>query len=258
MNSSLFKGCSLSVKPIPFIRSKTLFPISRDKESISSLPGRFRSFCPNYSGSRLRDLRIMFLKENRGLIEASRRSLTRGLGLPLKLDEIMEAGLWFREAWYLSLEVEKPLPSPYSEWMRKPEGWTHCRVEKITKEHRKWQKEVSMAFVESSWLPPQPGRDREWEEELVFGLFDYGHFFHQRTLGIRRRARLLNLSIRNTRRFLSPDRNLLLNKKFVLPRRGVWIPCLNGTKIQVEEEVGARTCVTEDLSSVPPPFCLTQ
>jgi hypothetical protein len=205
LNSSLFKAGSRRVVVVPFIRSTALFSIKNGPDSILSLPGRFRSFCPGYSGIRRSLLRILWLRVNRSLIDASRRSLTRGLKLSLKLSEIQEAGLWDREAWYLSLESEKDLPSPLSEWMSRPTGYVFKRVSKLTKELREEQKEVGPAFVDAAWQPSHEVDRSDWEYNLVRGLPDWGGWFHQRSAGLVRRARLLGLSPSNTRRFLRPN-----------------------------------------------------
>nr|WPR16985.1 MAG: RNA-dependent RNA polymerase [Sjack associated botourmia-like virus 20] len=223
VNSCLFKSLRRGSKSIPFIRSKAFFDVLRDRDSLHALSGRFFSFCPGFRGSRKAALQVRWLRENRPVIEGSLRSLTRGLGLPLKLGVIMDAGMWDREAWYLSLEAERPLPMPFSEWQRRPAGFVYHRVEKITKEIKEEQKLVANAFVEGAWLPPLDRDDTSlWNEKLREGCFNWSDWSYQRSFGSLKRAKLLGLSHQNAKRYLRPSRLLFDRSHPRLIRYGVW------------------------------------
>jgi len=223
LNSSLFYSAKVGCVGLPFIRASAFFP-KKTQEAILGLKGRFLSFSPNFKSRGLSQLRVEWLKENVGLINASRRSLTRGLGLPVKLDEVMSSGLWAREAWYLSFEAERPLPSPLSEWSSRPLGYQYCRVEKVTKEIKKERSGVAAAFVASAWEPPIDDID-EWEYDLVQGCPNWSGFSYLRAFGRIKRARLLGLSLRNTQRYLKPDVSLFERANPRIHRVGVWRPC---------------------------------
>jgi len=223
VNSALFTSGPHRVRLCPYIRAKSLFPAERDPMAILSLRGRFFSVGVGFSGGRLSDLRVAWLKENRSLIDATRRSLTRGLGLPVRYDQLVSAGLWAREAWHLSLPSEKPLPAPFSEWSVRPAGYEYRRVGFITKELRRAQEGINVAFVESAWERGVDGSLDGWHAEAMEGTYDCGSWFRQRSSGLSRRRRLLRISGSNARRFLSPDKNLWNPSLFKSVKRGVWV-----------------------------------
>jgi hypothetical protein len=235
LNSCLFYSSRRGADGLPFVRAKSFFP-EKGQEAILGLKGRFLSFSPNLRGRRRSELRVQWLRENVGLINASRRSLTRGLGLPVKLDEVMAAGLWDREGWYLSFEAERPVPCPLSEWRGRPAGYQYCRVEKVTKEILREQKGVAEAFVKSAWEPPSG--DCEWEEDLVANCPNWNGFSYLRRLDKIKRAKLLGLSVANMKRYLRPSRDLFherANPK--LHRVGVWRPSQPTVEsVQIQEE----------------------
>jgi len=211
LNSSLFSA-RLKSKPfaVPIIRSTAVFGLSRDRDSIVTLKGRFRNaFQGGWSRRRLDELHVWWLKTNAGLINASRRSISRGLGLPVNLGVIMEAGLWDREAWYLSFVAEKALPSPFSQWMSRPDGWQYHRVEKVTKRDRARAGELAAAFVDAAWKPPRQDSEGDmWEDDLVAGNPVWACPRLPERIRLRRKARLLKVSVREVRRKLRPKRSL--------------------------------------------------
>jgi len=222
LNSCLFYGESHKVKAVPFIRSTALFPKDRDPESVMGLSGRFRAFCPGYSGEKKEFLRTEFLRLNRCLIDVTRRSVSRGLGLPVNFPMIVNSGLWIREAWYLSLEQEKPIPAPFASWSNPPPGYKFMRVEKKTKEILQAEEGLSAAFVEAAWMPARSGVDG-WFDELKSGSYDYGHWFFTRSNDLKRRAKLLGHSRRFAQRYLKPNRNLFKDDEHKKIRHGVWV-----------------------------------
>jgi len=222
LNSCLFYGESSRVRAVPFIRSTALFPKDKDPESVMGLSGRFRAFCPGYSGENRVLLRTEFLRINRHLIDVTRRSVSRGLGLPVTFPMIVNSGLWIREAWYLSMQVEKSIPAPFSSWSNPPPGYKFIRVAEKTKEILEAEEGVGPAFVEAAWMPMKGGYN-DWFDELRMGSYDYGHWFHTRSHDLRKRSRLLGLSPRNTQRFLKPKRNLFVDDSFKQIRYPVWV-----------------------------------
>nr|UYL95460.1 MAG: RNA-dependent RNA polymerase [Changdu Botou tick virus 1] len=230
LNSCLFESRRKDVKALPFIRSSALFPKDKDPESVMGITGRFRSFCPCYSGEKRSVLRTAFLKFNKDLLEVTQRSLTRGLGLPLNFPQLTESGLWSREAWYLSLEKEPSIPAPYSEWSTRPAGFKYIRVEKITEEIREAAKAVGSAWVEAAWqLPELPTSVDDWFDAMREGTYDWSGWINERTQqtrfnSARKRARLLGISPQNAARYLRPSRSLLNKADCKRRRIGVWVP----------------------------------
>jgi len=222
LNSCLFYSERDRVKAVPFIRSTALFPRDKDPESVMGINGRFKSFCPNFSGLNKELLRTEFLRLNRPLIDVTRRSVSRGLGLPVTFPMIVNSGLWIREAWYLSLEREKPIPAPFSEWSNKPVGFKFMRVPERTKEIRASEEGLSAAFVEAAWMKSRCGVN-EWFDELKEGSYDYGYWFWERSRNLTRRSKLLGLSKRNAQRKLKPLRSLFKDESHKSVRYGVWV-----------------------------------
>lgn len=233
LNSTLFKAQARRVQQIPMVRS-TAFGFSSTAlsadglDGVSSLAGRFRSFRPGFFGRRREMLNTEFLKWNNRYILASRRSITRGLGMKVTRTELIHSGLYEREAFYLSFPdgAEKPLPVKRSilEQNRKPTGWSLRRVERITKEMRQLQKDVVPLFVEMAWNPGANNdadvRESEYSRKLWEGGFTWT--FGKNRPAMKKRARLLGLSPRNARRYLSPklyDEDLRLRE-----RLQVWLP----------------------------------
>jgi len=199
-----------------------LFPKDKDPESVMGISGRFRSFCPGFSGTSKELLRTEFLRFNRSLIDVTRRSVSRGLGLPVTFPMIVNSGLWTREAWYLSLEVEKPIPAPFASWSNPPPGFKFIRVAERTKEISEAEEGLAAAFVEAAWMSPKGGVN-DWFSELKLDSYDYGHWFHTRSHDLKKRAKLLGLSPRNTQRFLKPRRSLFKDEAWRANRVGVWV-----------------------------------
>jgi len=138
-------------KLVGFVRSSALFPKGALSEQIESLNGRFYSACSGYGGRRRSVVRALFLRRNQKPIHASRRSVTRGLGMAAGEQEIKDAGLWFRELYYLE-QVEEPLlPSldgrvPVRGWKQVPKAW-------LAKEsHKSWEQRWAAACVYHAWF----------------------------------------------------------------------------------------------------------
>lgn len=222
LNSTLFEGRD-KVIALPFIRSTALFLKSRNSEMVMGLRGRYNSFCPGFTGEKRSGLRVQWLKLNRCMIDVTRRSITRGLGFPVTFDVLVRSGLWDREAWYLSLETESPIPAPISDWACKPIGYKHISVGKITKEMREIQKGVGAAFVASAWKDEAQVSDDDWFKTMRINTFDHGYWLKRRSSGALKRAKLLGLSVANTRRFLRPSRSLFKDEYKAI-KFGLWVP----------------------------------
>jgi hypothetical protein len=223
LNSSLFEGRNDGPRMLPFIRSTALFPRSRDPESVMGLQGRYKSFCPGFCGTKRSILRTEWLRINRGLIDVTRRSVSRGLGLCVTFPELVESGLWAREAWHLSLPVEKPIPAPFSEWACRPKGYKYIRCERITEEMRRSAEGISAAWLQAAWERNVECSVDDWFTEMKEGTYDWGHWAWSRSSGALARARLLKLSVRNANRFLRPKRSLFNPDSFKSIKRSIWV-----------------------------------
>lgn len=262
LNSTLFRATDRKVGYVPFVRATCLFP---REDGVASLQGRWSSLVVGFHTHRRSAWRVEFLKLNRKYVIQSCRSVTRCLGLNASKSELIEAGLWDRECFYLSLpaESERPLPPSPSvvEQQRVPPGWSLRLVSRVTKEHRKLQKEMGPLFVQCAWSSLTVGTkvERKEHRQLVERT---GHPWScQKTKGDRvRRARLLGISVRNvrrqslriiydfkTRRWEQPSDPFL--SSFVRRQR-VWLP---------SEENGPRSLSVSnvqdgDLPEVPQPL----
>nr|UJQ91940.1 MAG: putative RNA-dependent RNA polymerase [Botourmiaviridae sp.] len=234
LNSRLFKSTSSKPWVVPCVRS-TAMGFRKPEDGVASLAGRWRCV--------LRDLRPgpqrreiveeEFLRWNVPYIVASRRSLTRGLGMKFSYEALSRVNLWKREAWYLSLEREDPLPpSPAMvDQLRIPDGWQLRQVEKITKEMKQVMNSIGPEFVACSWAPAQLTCAEAFERyrETV----NRAPYYEPVSTGTtKRRARLLGLSPANAKRYLKPailSQGRLVRGRDILqcfPQRGkrIWLP----------------------------------
>nr|WAK78000.1 MAG: RNA-dependent RNA polymerase [Plasmopara viticola lesion associated ourmia-like virus 32] len=223
LNSCLFEGRNDGPRVIPFIRSTALFPKSKDPEMVMGLRGRYTTFCPGFSGIKRSFLRTEWLKLNRGLIDVTRRSVSRGLGLCVTFPELVNSGLWVREAWHLSLSVEKPIPAPFSEWSCRPKGYRYVRVERITKELKSYSEGISAAWLDSAWENKTECEVNDWFAEMKAETYDWGYWDKSRSSNALKRAKLLGISVRNAQRFLRPSRSLFKPESFKSIKRSIWI-----------------------------------
>jgi len=90
---------------------------------------------------------------------------------------------------------------------RIPVGWETRRVEKVTKEIAEKQKEIGPEFVSLAWTKESPEVEKafcmsraEWRELVVSSAPTYV----RPKACLRKRARLLGLSVQNTKRYLKP------------------------------------------------------
>lgn len=226
LNSCLFESGRARVTQVPMIRS-TAFGYSPREDGVESLAGRFRSSFPGFFGARRSLLRVEWLKWNRSRIVASRRSLSRGLGMNVSESEVRSAGLWSRECFYLSMERETPLPvrrCVLDQTLRVPHDWAPRRVDRITKDMRKRMRGVASAFVECAW-------------STVRGIFDDTDYrdrvsdapnWQGDNIDLRRCSRLLGVSRANAKRFLKPRAAHPLSYYWRKVRVTVWLPVVSG------------------------------
>jgi len=203
LNSMMFKSRDGKPYQIPMIRS-TAFGYRPDCGGLESVAGRFRSFAPGFFGDRRRLLNVRFLQWNRKYICAGGRSLTRGLGMKVSREELARSGLLSWEDHFLSLEKEWSLPARPAtlEQNRIPAGWKLRTVEKITKEIREISRQAGPEFVQCAWseitdVTCAEQSEREWKR----AVWETSNAPPVQS-SLRRRARLLGLSPRNTARLL--------------------------------------------------------
>lgn len=141
-------------------------------------------------------------------------------------DEVVRSGLWDREIFYLSQEVERPLPPKLTavEQACVPSGFELRHVDRITKEMRRQSAGVAAEFVAAAWSPMSLNVDRllSWRDKCIEGCAS----FVINGSSLRRRARLLGISPRNTVRFLRPnfDRYRGRFEQWRNLRKSVWLP----------------------------------
>jgi len=164
LNSLLFKAKGNGVAAIPIIRSRTLFGMEDSESPIGGLAGRFSSFCPGFFGSKRRTLRGVFLRENSGWINQSRRSLLRGLGVPVTAADLKSCGLWARELEYLALPSERAVPPTFSCWSQVPEGFEIGWREKGSKGSARREDGLAQALLEAAWKPARRVGMKQYNE----------------------------------------------------------------------------------------------
>lgn len=179
LNSRLFEARGKKVSQVPIVRS-TALGMRQDRYRLSSMAGRFYSCADGpWSRKRLTLIRTWFLKFNRQDILRSRRSVTRGLGLRARYEELVAAGLWARERAYLSFPagVETPLPTPPAvlEQLRVPTGWSLRSAASVPRRIRRECREmIGPAFVECAWsdaaLSTRDHFDEVGQVNFSFGL----------------------------------------------------------------------------------------
>jgi len=236
LNSTLFRGGAKGAKRLRVVRASAL-GLRPGANPVESLAGRWKRLVKDFPSRKWREvLATFFLKYNSWTIVRSRRSISRGLALSVPPGAVVSAGLWPREAFYLSFPKELPLPlSPEARVkLRVPEGWVCRRVEEITKEIKDESARVGPEFVSLAWTKAPEGSAedfsvRAWLESVRVSGPTYVVRSRSRLL---RSSRLLGLSPTNTKRFLKPG--VLLDRwetcphvviRECIPRgKPVWLP----------------------------------
>jgi hypothetical protein len=144
--------------------------MEESESPVGGLAGRFRSFAPKFYGHKRVLLRGVFLRENNGWINKSRRSLLRGLGINVTASDLKESGLWARELRYLALPSEKALPPTFSCWSQVPEGfeigWREFDRQKI----RVQDLALKSALLEAAWKPARVVTMKQYNETWFDGI----------------------------------------------------------------------------------------
>jgi len=149
LNSTPFWSCHSGAKMVGFLRSSAIFPRSSISEQIVSLNSRFYSAGPGFGRSRKRVVQRLFLDQNQKAIHASRRSLTRGLGINVDEEVIKDVGLWYRELFYLEQVEERNLPVVSTPL---PPGWKQVSSSWMSHDVcEEWKRRWSDACVEHAW-----------------------------------------------------------------------------------------------------------
>jgi hypothetical protein len=249
LNSTLFRANSRSVVLVPVVRSSALFGVGQDR--LASLTGRYKSFTYGFFGQRRRSARSFFLRENRRFILASRRSVSRGLGMRVCRDSLIRSGLWDRECSYLSLPMEKPLASIKSCWSVPPEGYHLVSTGSITKEMNRASKGVSAAFVAAAWK-----RGKEVDNDLKGDIWCGTSCVFRSSIG----RKMLGISANNTRRMLERANRRIFESSILFSRKSIWMPDgrplsfrgSEGNKVIIKREKPLRpsTFETDDPDSV--------
>jgi hypothetical protein len=193
LNSTFFSSrLDGTVHLIPIIRSTQWF---RAVEDPSAIAGRVAAFARGFPDRELWLKRL--LVRVRPAIDASQRSVKRGLGVPVSVSVLKAAGLWYRECYYLSLPSEPPLPPPRSAFAQRcvPPGWTRFPVARVSPDDRLVESVVLEAMAALTWsvapLPPSEVSSTLWDacREGTVRFSDYVSF-------LKRSSRLLRISRR--------------------------------------------------------------
>jgi len=136
LNSSMFKANAYNVWRVPFIRAKAFLSRVELDGAGGGLAGQFQSCVSGAPGTRSNAVRAQFLKRNLDLLLGTQRSVTRGHGMKASVGLLRQAGLWDRERFYLSLPVEKDLPSLRKGGPDLPDGWTRVRLDLVDPAYR--------------------------------------------------------------------------------------------------------------------------
>jgi len=154
LNSTPFWGSPSGGRVVGFLRPSALFPGDKLTKQIDSMRDRFFSSCSGYGRKRRWIVRSMFLDLNQKAIHASRRSVSRGLGLVVDREMLQVNNLWQRELFYLEQVMERPLPCLNSELVV-PDGWKQVSSSWMSSEMiEDWKKKWSTAVVDHAWLNP--------------------------------------------------------------------------------------------------------
>lgn len=243
LNSSVFDAGRSMVRSVPFCRPRAVWSSKEHMaEKISSLGSRFRSSAVGFGRERRSVFRTWFLRENRGTILSSRRSLTRGMGMKVTEGELRDSGLWSRELYYLEQVVEPPLPIwSYSQIRSNdcPQGWSRVSPHWYPKEVVKgWRYRFFFETVRLAWTNPvvtDSAAKKKWMNECMGGCSAWG----ESRLSALQRS-LLGLSGRGAWRYLFiRDRRDVFGRCSFSRGRGVVKPGLDPSELIINEVVPA-------------------
>jgi hypothetical protein len=132
--------------------------------------------------------------------------------------------MWFREAFYLSMEKENPLPPKRTDisWQVQVPGWyrTYGYIDKSSRELQKVYRGESTELVWSTPPVHSSGVGKMYWEECQDGTFHFSRYLCERKEKARFWGRLAGLGTRALREFLTPRRSLFY--RYGLPVRKSW------------------------------------
>jgi len=136
---------------VGFVRASAIMKRAELSELIQSLSSRFYSSCAGFGRERRNAVRRFFVDYNQKPIHASRRSLTRGLGMLVDRKLLHDVGLWHRELYYLGQITERPIPPLAAGEL--PDGWIMVGKSLIPDgDIEWWEREWQWSCTEHAWL----------------------------------------------------------------------------------------------------------
>jgi hypothetical protein len=222
LNSTPFESTPKGGRIIGFVRPRACWSDKPLSERILSLRSRFYAWSLGFGDEKKRLVRRFFLQECKEEVNASRRSLTRGMGLDVDQGMLRASGLWHRELYYLEQVIERPLPTLVSGGI--PEGFVRSSSywlpkEVVSRERSKFfERLISMA-----WNDPYDIRTIDEGfilNEIRNGCAPYGlqHLINKRV------SRMLRLSISKSWKWIYQRSNPSVFGRVAFSRGGsVWV-----------------------------------
>jgi len=206
LNSTPFWSSGKGARSVGFVRSSALFPRGSISEQIESLNGRFYSACSGYGRDRRDVVRRLFVDLNQKPVHASRRSLTRGLGLAVGEGCLRSLGLWHRELFYCE-QIEEP-PLPVFKHGPLPEGWEQVSSHWFSPEDQvDWKRRWSDACIDFAWSSDPRATSFYSEDTKMSMIRDFVSPYGLGSLISSRVRRMLKMSRSQTWRWVNLRRN---------------------------------------------------
>jgi len=198
LNSTYFRGRDKNgVKGVPIVRATLIF---KGVESADSIGGRVKAVGRFFDQPRAEVLRVFCLRQLHKEIRCTQRSVIRGLGIPCSLRELSKAGLYSREVFYSNLPKESRPVAKVVATGAIPPGWVKWRPRLGVASQLEDDPEFRKDLVRHCWNEStrKVTTDSYWQV-VRQGTSPY----KPRCAGwYRRSARLLGLSVGDTRRYL--------------------------------------------------------
>jgi len=225
LNSCWFRSYRGGCKLVPVIRSTALGLGSRG--SPDSLQGRYRSFAVGFGRKAKNILDCLFLRKNSGVIHATNRSVTRGLGMYVSFEVLVKSRMWARESFYLSMEKERPLPPKKSDlsWSVVVPGWRRT-FGTMSKEDRDAQKQYAAESVDVVWstVPvSERGLEEAYRAEVKEGTFAFSSWLDERKRSYLRWSRLMGVGKKEFSTLFKPRASLFFRWPRPVRRRWFFI-----------------------------------
>jgi len=198
LNSTYFRGRDKNgVKGVPIVRATLIF---KGVESADSIGGRVKAVGRFFDQPRAEVLRVFCLRQLHKEIRCTQRSVIRGLGIPCSLRELSMSGLYSREVFYSNLPKESRPIAKVVATGAIPPGWVKWRPRLGVASQLEDDPEFRKDLVRHCWNEStrKVTTDSYWQV-VRQGTSPY----KPRCAGwYRRSARLLGLSVGDTRRYL--------------------------------------------------------